>query len=165
MMKRTILTIEQQHAFLSGNWRARSFCHKWSTNGYGSSTILDAAGDKVCRVGGCGFDRFGTALGEWITATFPRELAALAKRECKKPYGPGEMSKRWKNSDSYYGLFLRDGKGAVDGGCGSDCMRKILARIGFEITIAGQTERARTGEQFFIVSPISKHTRRVYLSR
>ena len=164
-MKRTILIIEEQERFLEENWRARSFCHKWSTNGHGSSTILDAGGDKVCRVSGCGYDRFGTALGEWITATFPEALATLARKECKKPYGAGEMSKRWKNSESYYGLFLRDGKGAVDGACGSDCMRKILARIGFEIQLAGQTERARTGEQFYTVAPISKHTRRIYLSR
>lgn len=154
---KTILTIEQQKQWLSDNWRNHTLIHRWSTNDYGNSKITDGERNIIGKASGCGYDRYGAALGEAITSMFPKELHELAKRHCK---GRRRNYKQPKNQ-RLYGLFFDSTKNRawVDGGCGSSQMVNILNAIGFGLDYAGESERSRTGEQFYTLRPVSKHER------
>lgn len=117
---RTLLTIKQQNAFLDTNWHLKTITHKWSTNGYGNSRILDGRGDLLGRAGGCGYDRYGAALGNAITEIFPEEVLRLAKRECKG------RRREYKGAPNFYGLFYnsKEKRAWLDGACGESCMKK-----------------------------------------
>ena len=157
-MLRTLLTIKQQHAFLADHWQAKTLTHKWSTNGYGNSKILDGQGNVIGKAGGCGYDRYGTALGNAMTALFPKLIHKLAKRECKG------SRRTYKQAKDFYGLFYNavTDKAWVDGGCGHESMKRILQKIGFSLEYVGESERSRTGEQFYRLVPITKHERKYF---
>lgn len=156
-MQQTMMNIGQQSAFLSDNWRYARISHKWSCRGMGNSKILNGADEVIGKASGCGYDRFGTALGDAITTMFPQQLLELAKRECKG------RRRNYKQAPRFYGLFYNSitGKAWVDGGCGSDCMKKILNKIGFSLSSAGVTNiHASTGQEFFTIAPLTKHERK-----
>lgn len=158
---KTILNKKQQAEWLQRN--THSLEHKWSTNGYGNSRILDSAGNVIGKAGGCGYDRYGAALGNAISELFPAELYKLAKRHC---VGRRRTYKQPKNH-TLYGLFFDAVKGRawVDGGCGSSQMVNILNAIGFGLDYVGETGgRGRTGSQFYTLRPVSKQERE-WLSR
>lgn len=96
---KTLLTIEQQNQWLSNNWKNKTLRHYWSTNGYGNSKIFDSRDNLVCKVGGCGFDRFGTAIGEAMTAFFPELINHLGKTKCTG------KRRTYKQAKDFYGLF------------------------------------------------------------
>lgn len=152
---RTILTIKEQHEFLNTNWNYKTLTHKWSCRGYGNSKVI-ANGEVIAKAGGCGYDRFGAAIGEAIAHIFGKELNKLARRECK-----GKRRDR-KGSEKFYGLFYDSVKKRawVDGGCGSECMKKILNKIGFSLEYVGESEQAQSGEAFYSLVPVTKHNRR-----
>lgn len=156
MAKQTLLTKEQQYAFLNDNWQLKSLTHRWSTRGYGNSKILDSQGNVMGKAGGCGYDRYGAALGKAISAMFPKEVYKLAKRECKG------SRRTYKNSAAFYGLFFNsvDDKAWLDGECGSNCMERILNKIGFSLERVGSSERSNSGEDFYRLMPITDHDRR-----
>lgn len=152
-MTRTILTIAEQNQFLSDNWQAKNISHKWSSRGMGNSKILDAQGNVIGKAGGCGYDRYGAALGEAIITLFPKELFKLAKRECKG------KRRNYKQAKKFYGMFYSSitGMAWLDGGCGSNCMEKILNKIGFSIERVGEHEGSNNGEVFYTLKPVTKH--------
>ena len=148
---KTILTVKQQNNFLNTNWAINTLEFKWSCRGYGSTTVFDSRQNKLLRVGGCGFDRRGTALGQFIELTFNDEIQKLAK---KVTFGRG---KNKRVSRDFYGMNIYQGKISLDGACGFDCMQKILAAIGFEIVNTGSTDNQKvTGSEFFTLKPISR---------
>jgi len=153
---KTLLTIKEQEQFLNDNWQLSSLVHKWSTRGYGNSKILDGQGHVIGKAGGCGYDRYGAALGNAISEMFPNEILKLAKRECK-----GER-REYKGSKNFYGLFYnaKEGQAWVDGGCGSNSMTKILNKIGFSLRYVGESEQSNNGEQFYTLAPLTKHERK-----
>lgn len=155
---KTLLTIKQQNDFLDANWRTKTLVHKWSTRGYGNSKILDGADNVIGKAGGCGYDRYGAALGNAISELFPEEILKLAKRECKG------NRREYKGAKNYYGLFYnaKDDKAWLDGACGSGCMVKILNKIGFTLSYVGEAERSNSGETFYTLSPLSKHDRKYH---
>jgi len=155
-MKRTILTITQQNTWCQQNHTALT--HKWSCRGYGNSKMLHCD-TVIAKASGCGFDRFGTVLGDAIEHLFGGALTTLASKECRKPYG--SFGGDHKASDALYGLFYDADKkrGYVDGGCGHDCMRRILNRIGFSLEYVGETGGSVTGEQFYQLTPLSQRDR------
>jgi len=152
----TLLTIADQNIKLSDNFDY-GFTHKWSSRGMGSSRIFNThLGDQVTRAGGCGYDRFGKVLGNFIEHHFPNELQRLAKR-----YAHGNH----RSSKQFYGLFLnQEGKAYLDGACGDSCMQKVLAAIGFDLKRIGETERSSNGEVFYNLKPISKHNRKYWVA-
>lgn len=108
---KTLLTIAQQKQFLSDNWKIETITHKWSTRGHGVSKIIDQRGNVIAKATGCGYDRFGTVIGDFIQVTFQNELQRLSKRFCKKPYA-GDC----RSSKEFYGMFLKpDGSVYLDG--------------------------------------------------
>lgn len=157
----TIMTIAQQKEWLNKNWQYSTLVHKWSTNGYGNSKIL-ANGDVIGKADGCGYDRYGAALGNAIMEMFPKELHKLAKRHC---VGKRRNYKQPKNS-RLYGLFydaIKD-RAWVDGACGSNQMIYILNAIGFGLDYVRESKRSHTGKQFYTMRPVSKNERK-WLSR
>ena len=151
---RTLLTIEQQHEWLANN--GATIEHRWSLRGMGNSKILNGQKDIIGKAGGCGYDRYGAALGNTISALFPDEALKLAKRECKdrKNYANG--------SEKFYGLFYRskDKTAYLDGGCGSRCMIKVLNKIGFSLKYVGETNSGQSGSTFYTLIPVTKHERK-----
>ena len=158
---KTLLTIKQQNEFLTNNSHLTSLTHAWSSRGYGSSRIQNANGETLCKATGCGYDRFGTVIGEFIQTTFQAELQRLAKRFCKTKYA-GDL----KSSKEFYGMFLKkDGMVQLDGACGHNCMYEILNAIGFELVQVGKSERSNNGEVFYSLKPVSKHTKKYIVER
>ncbi|AUR84163.1 hypothetical protein NVP1049O_54 [Vibrio phage 1.049.O._10N.286.54.B5] len=147
----TILTIKEQNEFLSTNLENKTFEFKWSCRGYGSTTVFNSNDNKLLRVGGCGFDRRGAALGQLITLLFKPELDKLAKKVVS---GRGD---RKVTPRLFYGLSVYKGRVSVDGACGFDCMQQILAAIGFEINLVHSTNSQRqTGSEIFELKPIDR---------
>ena len=155
---KTILTIKEQKEFIHTNWQLATITHKWSSRGMGNSKILDKRDNVLAKAGGCGYDRFGAAIGEAIQYLFHLELNKLAARECKG------TNKTRKGSKNYYGLFYntKTKTAYLDGACGSNCMFKILNKIGFELNQVAETERTNTGEVFYTLEPISAHNRKYH---
>ena len=89
---------------------------------------------------------------------FPAEIAKLAKRVCK-----GDRP-TYKGSEEFYGLFYnaKDKRAWLDGGCGSQCMEKILKKIGFSLQYVGETARSNNGETFYTMQPLTKHDRKYF---
>lgn len=153
---KSLLTVKQQNEFIASHWKIEVITHKWSARGYGNSRIIDHDGQTLAKATGCGYDRFGTVIGDFIEKTFQNELQKLAKRFCKNRYS-GDI----KSSKEFYGLFLKpDGSAYVDGGCGYDCMFRILNCIGFELVRIGESERSNNGEVFYQLKPLSDHNRK-----
>jgi hypothetical protein len=142
----------------------RALIHKWSTNGYGSSKIIDSRGNVIGAAKGCGYDRYGAALGDAISKLFPVELHTLAKRHCK---GKRRNYKQPANN-RLYGLFydaVKD-RAWVDGGCGSRQMENILNALGFGLDRVGDTgNKGRTGSGFYQLRPVSKRERELLAAR
>jgi len=155
-MKRTLLTIKEQEAFFSGNYQQSRITHKWSSRGYGNSKIIDGNGTVLGKASGCGYDRYGAALGNMIMALFPEQVHKLAKRECK-----GRSQTR-KGSKSFYGMFYnrKDDAAYLDGGCGERSMLDILNKIGFSLQYVNESTRSNNGEAFYILRPITKNERK-----
>lgn len=148
---KTILTKQQQHAHRANGM---TLVHKWSTNGYGNSRITESDGTVIAKASGCGYDRYGAALGNAIAELFPAELHQLAKRHCKGR----RRTRKQPINQCLYGLFYDavEGRAWVDGGCGSRQMEHILNAIGFGLDYVGDSARGRTGETFYTMRPVSK---------
>lgn len=65
------------------------------TYGYTTCSLRNHRGQKVAACNGGGYDMRGTVIGNWIAATFPKELCAL------EPADMPEHS-RWERSDNRY---------------------------------------------------------------
>tara|TARA_R110000822_G_scaffold84959_7_gene199259 strand:+ start:1227 stop:1688 length:462 start_codon:yes stop_codon:yes gene_type:complete len=147
---KTLLNKVQQNEFIGYR---KTITHKWSCRGMGNSKIL-SNGNVIGKAGGCGYDRFGAALGNAITELFNKELHQLAKRLCKG------RRRNYKQAPAFYGMFYNSitGKAWLDGGCGSSCMVKILNRLGFSLEFVGETNpQGQSGEVFYNLIPITKH--------
>lgn len=144
---RSVMTKAQQQQWLKDNPQNTAFIHKWSTNGMGSSKLINKFDDVIAKSSGCGYDRYGAAVGRMIETLFHDQLLKLAVKEIR---GRGQSAQR-KGSDEYYGLFYSaaTGRAYVDGGCGGRSMEKILNKIGFRTVYHTQIDRSRTGEQFY----------------
>ena len=158
----TILSAKQQKEFLATNWQLEHINHKWSTRGYGNSKILDHRDNELGRAGGCGYDRFGAAMGDAFNNLFESELLKLANKARDK-----QIKNNYSSVKGFYGLnYNRKNKTAtIDGGCGSNCVYRILNAIGFSIESVGSTNReANNGQEFFKLAPITKHDKQ-FLNR
>lgn len=111
----------------------------------------------IGKAGGCGYDRYGAALGYAIQALFPDQLLALAKRECKTKRNPNSWS-----SERFYGLSLYKGKAGLDGGCGHREMEKVLNKIGFSLNYVGESSTSNAGSTFYTLEPLTDRDRKYF---
>jgi len=153
---KTILTIKQQHEFLNKHNELRVIKHKWSCRGNGYSRILDNYDAKLGSATGGGYDRYGAALADAMNTILHNEITKLAKRLCKG------KNKRRQTCKEFYGLFYNDEEGFMylDGACGSNCMKRILNKVGFDLDFISEVSNQYSGMDFYTLSPISKHTRK-----
>jgi hypothetical protein len=89
-----------------------------NTYGYTTCSLRNQRGERVAACNGGGYDMRGTVLGNWIAATFPKELCALRSD-----------GKRIDDGRSFYGLRFYDpnydpGKAVV----GKDCSDRTLVK-------------------------------------
>lgn len=105
---KALLTIAEQKEWLSNHAHLETLTHKWSTRGYGNSKFVDAWGTVVGSASGCGYDRRGVALADFMRSVFESELVRLARKTVK----PGQGKSDRKNT-AFYGLWLRDSKLSV----------------------------------------------------
>lgn len=155
-MTRTVFTIKQQKAFLSDNRIFTTWTHRWSSRGMGNSKIILNNGDVIGKASGCGYDRFGSAIGNAMTRVFGKEIHALAKAKCK-----GKI-RTYKQSPDLYGMFYnaKTGKAWLDGACGFSSMETILNKLGFSLEWVTDIERANNGESVYKLIPVTKTQRR-----
>lgn len=156
---KTLLTKQQQADFLSNNWHLKALEHKWSCRGYGNSKMLDSRGNLLSKASGCGYDRYGAALGSAIVAMFPAEVLHLAKTKCKG------RRRNYKQAPDMYGLFYNSitGKAWVDGGCGSSCMVKILNKIGFSLErVVSSDSSKQSGSDYYTLKSLTAHDRKYW---
>lgn len=149
---RTLLNKAQQEEFLNKNWELAHISHKWSSRGDGNSKILNSNGDVIGSAGGCGYDRFGSALGAAVLNLFPNEVHKLAVKT-RKIRG---YRKTYQPSGVFYGLIYNQesGKARLEGACGSHCIEEVLAAIGFELEQCGERIASNSGEVFYTLRPL-----------
>jgi len=153
---KTLHTKAQQQEFLQTNWELRTIEHKWSTRSYGSSRIFNDAGEQIAKRTGCGYARFGAAIGDFIQGTFYAEVYKLAKATRNKK----SDRKNYQPSSKFYGLFYDavNDKAWLDGGCGESCMFKVLNAIGYDLQqVASCGGKGSAGSVFFQLVQVPRY--------
>ena len=142
---KTILTKQQKADFLRENWKFENLSFNWTTSrgrdtyGYNICTLRDMRGNKLNSNCGGGYDMKGTALGDFINDNFSNELKKLVANSgsMDTPSGYYGLSHYNPNAKTQKRRFLKRATSQtqtyVDGGCGFDAMRRILAKIGFQL--------------------------------
>jgi hypothetical protein len=137
---KTILTKAQAKQFLNENWKLETLFFKWSKTGVCS--IYDKRDDKTkFTAAGYGYDKKGTALGQLINTHFSNELKKLSADRGGGWFAPRSgfyglnhyNPKAKSHSRKYLKRATEHTKSYVDGGCGFDCMKQILAKIGLKM--------------------------------
>lgn len=135
-----ILNKQQRKQFLNDNWKLETMFFKWSKSGV--CAIYDKRDQKTeFSAGGGGYDKKGTALGQFINKHFSNELKKLTAdrggRVTRKRtgfYGLTHYNPKAKShSRRYLKRATEHTKTYVDGGCGFGCMVDILNKIGFDL--------------------------------
>lgn len=118
---------------------------------FGTSKGADTYGYTTCtasvdgkRLGSCnggGYDLEGTAVAEAVSRLFPADVVRVAQKDAQATWnrttGKREDRRHGNGSpEGLYGLTLikEDGKpdrATIDGGCGLDCVWRILKAMGY----------------------------------
>ena len=101
---------------------------KWTKGHYGNRVKLqDKNGQTLARCSGGGYDMQGTVLGDFIADNWPDVVRRMDSRDF---YGITHFCKRTRRHLNRAGKHTNT---TVNGACGFDQMRKILARVGFNL--------------------------------
>jgi len=126
---RTIQTKQQQKDFLLENWRIETLNFRWSKAGV--CRIYDKRSEPTdFKAGGHGYDKRGTALGNLINYHFSQDLKRLNASEF---YGLTHYNPNGRKGKKYIKRATSSTRSYVDGGCGFDCMQRILQKIGYKM--------------------------------
>lgn len=126
---------EQRKQFLQDNFKLRTLNFKWSNGGV--CRIYNLRGEKTnFSAGGGGYDKKGTCLSQLINYYFKDELKKL---NADKFYGLSHYNYKYFKPNKRAGKNTRS---SVDGGCGFDCMQKILNKIGFKMKFVYETNKS-----------------------
>jgi len=136
---RTLLNKQQQQEFLDNNWKIQTLSLNWTTSkakdtyGYNRLALKDSRENTLSVTCGGGYDMQGTLLGNFINDNFSELLKRINSGDF---YGLTHYnSKRHKHQKK----SSKNTRTYVDGGCGIESMRKILAKIGFEFKFISET--------------------------
>lgn len=149
-MKRTILTKKEQSRFLETNWKTETLHFKWSRTG--KCTLYDKRDNKLGSAGGYGYDKQGTAFGEFLNTYFAKELKKINSVDY---YGLTHWNSKTRKSQKY---ATKNTKTYVDGGCGFQSMRNIFNKIGFDLKFIKETKN----DIIYFIEPLHKE-RKKYL--
>ena len=136
--ERTILNREQKRKFLQENWKFETMIFNWSKNGV--CRMYDKRSNKTqFYAGGYGYDKKGTVLGNFINHYFGEELKKL---NSAKYYGLTHYNtkSKYNHKRTYLKRATKNTKSYVDGGCGFDCMERILKKIGFNLKYISESK-------------------------
>jgi len=137
---RKILSRSEAQKFIDQNWKLETLFFKWGRTG--TCTIYDKRDNPTeFSAGGGGYDKKGTALGQFINKHFSNELKKLTadrggsvSRKRTGFYGLNHYNPKAKaHSRRYLKRATEHTRSYVDGACGFDCMKDILAKIGFKL--------------------------------
>ena len=117
---KTILSKKQQTEFLDTNYTLKTLHFKWGKTGMHKCWLYDRADNILGSAGGCGYDKKGTAFGEFITTHFNKEIKKLNSKEF---YGLTHYNNKTKKGQT---KSSKHTKSYLDGACGFNCMENIL---------------------------------------
>lgn len=83
---------------------------------------LDASNlqDKTLTRSGCGYDKQGAVLGDWIAETFGDVLQSMNIVQIENFYGVNQYA-------------TNGGRVTIDGACGENCMIDVLNWLGYDV--------------------------------
>jgi len=113
---------------------------KWSisrgreTYGWNIVTITDTDTGKKYRTTGGGYDMQGTVLGDWVQDVLQDDLMRIKER-AQSVYTDKRFQVIETNHTHLYGMtfYTNDNKVVLDGGCGENCIIRIIEACGYNI--------------------------------
>lgn len=107
----------------------------------GMSLQVYDRGERLFSINGCGFDRLGSALAEFLERLFQAELEALALSRLdintrpEKPFGWMDIPGFYGTRFNFHGQKLGFGNGlvALEGSAGFEPMAQIAESIGLRV--------------------------------
>jgi len=132
--------------FLNDNWNIQTLKFRWGTSrgrdtwGYTICTLTDTHGNRLAQTIGGGYDMMGTCIGELINKYFGNELKKLVANSgsMDTPSGLYGLTHYNPKAKSHKRRYLKRAnnhtQSYVNGACGISSMRRILNKIGFELT-------------------------------
>lgn len=116
------------------------YLRNWLDNGYtvhlectasrsGMSMAVYCRDERIFTVQGCGFDRIGTAIGDFLEPLFQAELKATMEADPNRPYA----AKGYFGCKLYGAILCPDGSVRLEGGCGERSMQAIAGAIGLDV--------------------------------
>jgi hypothetical protein len=145
---KTILSKKQQTEFLNTNYTLKTLHFKWGKTGMHKCWLYDRVDNVLGSAGGYGYDKKGTAFGEFINTHFNKELKKLNSNDY---YGLSHYNTK-KTKNRFQKRASKNTITSVDGGCGFHCMVDILNRIGFELKFVKETK----WDTFYILTELPK---------
>tara|TARA_R110002153_G_scaffold36785_1_gene108537 strand:+ start:437 stop:898 length:462 start_codon:yes stop_codon:yes gene_type:complete len=151
---KTILSKAKQETFLDDNWKVKTLHFKWAKTGSHKCWLYDRNDNVLGSAGGGGYDKKGTALGQFMNTYLNDELKKINSTDYYGITHWNKVTKKRQNRAS------KHTKTYVDGGCGFQSMQDILCKIGFSLVFVKETK----WETFYIMEELPrKHYSRTRL--
>jgi len=148
---KTILNKSKQESFLNENFRFQTLHFKWSKSGSHRCTLLDRYNNKLGSAGGGGYDKKGTAFGQWIAEHLQEPLKRLNANHYVGLIHYNNKTKKRQQRASKHTITQ------VDGGCGFDSMVLIMNRIGFHLEFVKEDR----WNCYYLLTPIPKRRKQL----
>ena len=130
-----LLNKQTRQKFLSDNWKLETLVFRWGKSGMRPVRIYDKRNDRTqFNAGGYGYDKKGTAFGQFIAHYFWAELKRL---DSSKFYGLRHYNNKTRKSQK---RASKHTKTSIDGACGFSSMERILNKIGFGLEFITETK-------------------------
>lgn len=125
---RPITTRADRAAWMHNNNEFSTLVFKWTSGHYGNRVRLqNKHGQTFATATGGGYDMQGAALGDFIALNWPDVVRRMDARDF---YGVTHFCKRTRRHLNRAGKHTQT---TVNGACGFDQMRRVLARVGFTL--------------------------------
>lgn len=104
------------------------------TYGYTVVTLREC-GQVKARCNGGGYDMRGTVFAEWLEKEYQERLQKSLRLKTYYINRKGKPFEQRKGRDNFYGSTLNADSGVItlDGGCGTESIRRIAEAIGLQV--------------------------------